>query len=138
MVLLLRKILNTWRPSWRQVTSFCFAIPHRRPHIFRGVVTNGDAAPEGHPNKISSLMGDPEEKSMPPNLETFISGEYLPDNIDVYVTSFSHKICDPHLDSGLWEQFIEQHPVRFVRQYPPRIPTDKGTFETIVMACSDA
>ena len=120
------------------MTSFRFAIPHRRPHIFRGVVTNGDAAPEGHPNKISSLMSDPEEKSMPPNLETFISGEYLPDNIDVYVTSFSHKICNPRLDSGLWERFIEQHPVRFVRQYPPRIPTDKGTFETIVMVCSDA
>ena len=137
MVLPPRKVLSTGRPNWRQVTSFHFAIPYRRPHIYRGTVTNGDPAPEGRPNENLPPMGEPEEKSMPPNLEAFISGEYLPDNINVYVTSFSHKICGPHLDSGLWERFIKQHPVRFVRKYPPRIST-KGTFETKVIACSNA
>lgn len=73
---------------------------------------------------------------MPPNLETFISGEYLPDCIDVYVTS-SYRII-PHMDAGLWERFIERYPVRFVRQYPPRIPADTGMFELIVIARSDA
>ena len=136
MVLPLRKMLNAGRPNWRQVTSFRFAISPRRPHIF-WVAINGDATPAGHPNKISPPMGEPEEKSMPPNLETFISGEYLPDSIDVYVTS-SHKICMPRLNSGLWERFIERYPVRFVRQYPPRIPADTGMFKTIVIARSDA
>ena len=111
-----------------------------RPHIFRGTVTNGDAAPEGRPNENLSPMGEPEpeEKPMPPNLEAFISGEYLPDHINVYVTSFSHKISLPHLDSGLWERFITQHPVRFVRKYPPLARSSaKGTFETKVIACSN-
>jgi hypothetical protein len=105
--------------------------------MFGGVAINGDAAPAGHSNGISPPMGEPKEKSMPPNLETFISEEYLPDSIDVYVTS-SHQICASRRDADLWERFVERYPVRFVRQYPPRIPKDTGMFETNVIGLSDA
>ena len=89
-----------------------------------------------HLNDETSLpKGEPEEKSMPPNLEAFISGECLPDNLDVYITPGTYDKYIPGLDvGGPWRRFIEQRPVRFVRKYPQRTPADTGTFEPIVMA----
>ncbi len=59
---------------------------------------------------------------MPPNLEEFISGERLPDIIDVYVgENFLYQV------SG-WPQFAIECPIKFVRQFPQRTVLDKGMF----------
>jgi hypothetical protein len=128
MLLPLRKKLNTDTLNWQQVSSFRFAIL-QVSQLFRGAVIQGDDTPEGHP---SLLNGEPEEKSMLPNLEAFISGECLPDSIDVYFNYISYEIRMSCLDSGTWKRFIERHPVRFVRKYPPLTQADEGTSEPIV------
>lgn len=71
---------------------------------------------------------------MPPNLETFIPGECLPDVIDVYIGDdlFNDEICPQYLAPGKW--FTMRQPIKFVRQYPPlcipAAPADEGTFNT--------
>ena len=68
------------------------------------------------------------ELSIPPNLEAFIPGECLPDDIDVY-NNFTFPPALPN------RGFIPPYPIRFVRKYPSPLPTpvDKGTFNIIVM-----
>jgi hypothetical protein len=88
--------------------------------------TGGDT-PDGSANEKSSPKSEPEDKSMPPNLEAFISRECLPDIIDVYDRSTLQDLCSSlHFDC--WDDFIARYPISFVREYPPRTPTNKGTF----------
>ena len=55
---------------------------------------------------------------MPPNLETFIPGECLPDVIDVYIDDdFIQNICDVYSTYDM--RFTVQQPIKLVRQYPP-------------------
>ena len=66
---------------------------------------------------------------MPLNLEEFISGERLPDIIDVYVNmDFLFRACEL-LDFSTPCPPLER-PVKFVRQYPQRTCIDKGMSNT--------
>ncbi|KAI0290149.1 hypothetical protein BC826DRAFT_1028346 [Russula brevipes] len=85
--------------------------------------TDGDT-PDGYANEKSSPKSEPEEKSMPPNLEAFISRECLPDIIDVYDKYTLWGWC-PSLRLDCWDDFIARYPISFVREYPPRTPTNK-------------
>jgi hypothetical protein len=64
---------------------------------------------------------------MPPNLETFIPGECLPDAIDVYIDdNFIHNICKLYSMHG--KQFTVRQPIKLVRQYPPCPPgSERGS-----------
>ncbi|KAF8497458.1 hypothetical protein F5888DRAFT_1698127 [Russula emetica] len=68
------------------------------------------------------IKGDMKEGgiSMPPNLEEFISGERLPDIIDVYVNKeflFLASGCLDFLNRSIPQL---ERPIKFVRQYPKR------------------
>ncbi|KAH9959957.1 hypothetical protein BC827DRAFT_424009 [Russula dissimulans] len=87
-------------------------------------VTQGNDAPKGSVKEASLVNGEPEEDSMPPNLETFISGECLPDALDAFANPTLLGVPS-HLPPGPVRLFIERYPIRFVRIYPPPTPTDK-------------
>jgi hypothetical protein len=96
-------------------------------------VTQGNDAPKGSVKEASLVNGEPEEDSMPPNLETFISGECLPDALDAFANPTLLGVPS-HLPPGPVRLFIERYPIRFVRIYPPPTPTDKGTFNPVMMS----
>jgi len=91
----------------------------------KGAVIQGNDSDA--PKEAPVLNGKPEEdeNSMPPNLEALISGDCLPDFIDVYNSSTPSRVSLFHEPSDPLKSFIEQYPVRFMRKYPPRTPKDK-------------
>lgn len=103
--------------------------------VFSWAVNKVNDTPEGDlDNGASLLNGEEEEKLIPPNLETFIPAECLPDIIDVYMDNhFIHNdLYSPY--SG-FEKLPDlkgtiRKPIKFVRQYPARTPTDEGKFDT--------
>jgi hypothetical protein len=89
--------------------------------------------PECNSNEASLPNDVTEENLMPPNLETFIPAECLPDVIDVYVDDhFIEDVCDPYSERMLFtlQKQIERKPIKFVRRYPACTHTDEGTFNT--------
>lgn len=89
--------------------------------------------PECNSNEASLPNGVTEENMMPPNLETFIPAECLPDVIDVYIDDhFIEDAFDPYLERNVstLQKQTERKPIKFVRQYPACTHTDEGTFST--------
>ena len=64
------------------------------------------------------MAEEKEQNSMPPNLETFIPVDDLPDVINVHF-DFNDRLPYPYP----WMRFTDSHPIKFVRQL-----TDKGKF----------
>lgn len=82
---------------------------------------------------MNAPNGVAEENLMPPILESFIPGECLPEVIDADVDyarfyKLARDMCPEAPD--LWKRFTARHAIKFVRQYPPRTITDKGTFNS--------
>ena len=116
--------------KWQQVRSFPVRFCRSHTHAsLREAVNESNNTPGGDSNEDSLSNGVAEEKLMPPNLDTFIPVDRLPDIIDVHVD----VDVDPDF-SGLsqylnpWRQFTARHAIKFVRQYPPRTLTDEGKF----------
>lgn len=84
-----------------------------------GAVTQGDDTPDG----------DLEKCKMPSNLEAFISGDCLPEVIDIY-DNFKLRDKLHRFSNVAMKQFFAQHFVRFVREYPPPPLANKGTFSS--------
>jgi len=123
----LRNVLKPGILKRRKVSSFHFSILQLLG-VFWGRL---------HKAMMAPLNGKPEEDSMPPNLETFISGECLPDVIEVYGNSTLFRLSPFQSFPGPLKLFLERYPVRFVRMYPPRTQTDKGAFNPAMMSPSD-
>ena len=89
---------------------------------------------EGNSNEASLASlpnGVTEENLMPPILETFIPAECLPDVIDVYVGDcFVNDVNFHPWKLSALQKYSVRKPIKFVRQYPARTHTDKGTFNT--------
>ena len=68
---------------------------------------------------------------MPPNLETFIPAECLPDFIDVSVNYyFLTATCKNWEEEELHSASVRK-PIKFVRKYPARTHTDEGSFNPV-------
>lgn len=103
--------------------------------VFSWAVNKVNDTPEGDLNGASLLNGEEEENLMPPNLETFIPAECLPDIVDVYMDNhFIHN--DLYIPDSEFEKLSDlknrtvRKPIKFVRRYPVRTPTDQGKLDT--------
>jgi hypothetical protein len=117
--------LNGTKPADAKPTTGELLLPCSTAGFMSLFGTGGDT-PDGYANDTSP-KSEREKKSMPPNLEAFIARECLPDIIDVYDRSTLQDLC-PSLLLDCWDDFIARYPISFVREYPPRTPTDKGKF----------
>jgi hypothetical protein len=82
----------------------------------------------GHLREVLLPNGVAGENPMPPNLEDFIPGKYLPDVIDVYVNNdFLYRAFGSR---DFLDQSTARRTIKFVRQYPQRTVIDEGMFNT--------
>ena len=82
----------------------------------REAVNESSNTPWGDSNEDSVSNGVAEEKLMPPNLDTFIPVDRLPDIIDVHVDvdlDPDFSIISQYLYR--WRQFTALHAIKFVR-----------------------